>query len=114
VNRSRTGTSLSATEYDEGRPRANETGPLPIHPFAKETSPLTVPSTLRPQRTTSRSEACRRAGIHLAAAVARRDALSVEDAARAAHTGTGGATLPDLERQIRARRTAPSLMREAS
>lgn len=52
----------------------------------------------------TRALACQRAGAHLAAAVARRDALTPAEAARAAHTPTGP-SLAELERRIAARRS---------
>ena len=52
---------------------------------------------------TSRAEAIRRAGEHLAAAIELRDSLSPEDAARAAYTPTGP-SIEELTARIRAER----------
>lgn len=64
-----------------------------------------------PRRT--REQACASAGQILAQAVARRDALTVEEAARRAYSPDSGPSLPELERRIRARRAGLSSIETA-
>lgn len=54
----------------------------------------------------TRDQACARAGQLLAEAVARRDALTPEAAARAAYSPDAGPSIPELEARIRARRAS--------
>ena len=66
---------------------------------------MTVPPSPQQAPRPTRNQACARAGSLLAEAVARRDALTPEAAARLAHTPTGP-SIPELEARIRARRAS--------
>lgn len=71
-----------------------------MHPQTPQALAATLPLGARP----TRDECVRKAGQRLAEAVARRDALTVEEAARQAYSPDSGPSLPELERRIRARR----------